>query len=80
MRDYPGHVETRHQLLQHKSNVKGHWLGLAVSHHLNGNHTLAVQILKAFQDTQEEVSENEQYEQSEVLMYKAMVVKEGGEL
>ena len=80
MRDFPGFVDTRHQLLQLKASVKGHWLGLAVAHHLNGNHTLAVQILKSFQDTQEEVPDNEQYEQSEVLMYKAMVLREGGAL
>ncbi len=80
MRDIPGFVDTRQQLLQLKSNVKGHWLGFAIAHHLNGNHALAVQILDSFQDTQEEVPDNEQYEQSEMVMYKAMILQEGGEL
>lgn len=80
MRDIPGFVDTRQQLLQLKSNVKGHWLGFAIAHHLNGNHALAVQILDSFQETQEEVPDNEQYEQSEMVMYKAMILREGGEL
>ncbi|KAL3138957.1 hypothetical protein ABBQ32_005768 [Trebouxia sp. C0010 RCD-2024] len=80
MRDIPGYVETRQQLLQLKSNAKGHWLGFAVAHHLNGNHALAVQILEAFEQTQEGVPDNEQYEQSEMVMYKAMILREGGEL
>lgn len=80
MRDIPGYVETRQQLLQLKSNAKGHWLGFAIAHHLNGNHALAVQILEAFEQTQEGVPDNEQYEQSEMVMYKAMILREGGEL
>ncbi len=80
MRDIPGYVDTRQQLLQLKSNVKGHWLGFAIAHHLNGNHALAVQILDSFEETQEEVPDNEQYEQSEMVMYKAMILKEGGQL
>ena len=80
MRDIPGYVDTRQQLLQLKSNVKGHWLGFAIAHHLNGNHALAVQILEAFEQTQEGVPDNEQYEQSEMVMYKAMILREGGEL
>lgn len=80
MRDIPGFVDTRQQLLQLKSNVKGHWLGFAIAHHLNGNHTLAVQILEAFEQTQEGVPDNEQYEQSEMVMYKAMILREGGQL
>ena len=80
MRNIPGFVDTRQQLLQLKPSVKGHWLGFAVAHHLNGNHALAVQILDSFQQTQEEVPDNEQYEQSEIVMYKAMILKEGGKL
>lgn len=79
-RDIPGFVDTRQQILQLKSNVKGNWLGFAIAHHLNGNHALAVQILDSFQQTQEEVPDSEQYEQSEMVMYKAMILKEGGEL
>ena len=78
MRDIPGFVETRHQLLQLKSNAKGNWIGFAVAHHLNGNHALAVQILDSFQNTQGENPEGEDYELSEMVMYKAMILREGG--
>ena len=57
-------MDTRQQLLQLKSNQKGHWLAFAIAHHLNGNHTLALQILEAFEQTQERVHDDEQYEQS----------------
>ena len=78
MRDIPGFVDTRQQLLQLKPNTNAQWLGFAIAHHLNGNHALAVQILDSFQDTQEDTADNEQYELSEMLMYQAMVLREGG--
>lgn len=79
MRDIPGFVDTRHQLLQLKPAARGHWLGFAIAHHLSGNHALAVKILDSYHDTQDsDPAENEQYEQSELLMYKAMVLREGG--
>ena len=36
-----------------------------------------LQVLDSYEDTMEEVPANEQYEMSEMLLYKAMVLEEG---
>ena len=44
LRDIPGFVETRHQLLILKPNNRNHWITFAVAHHLDKNYELAVQV------------------------------------
>ncbi len=44
LRDIPGFVETRHQLLILKPANRNHWICFAVAHHLNKNHELAVNV------------------------------------
>lgn len=78
MRDIPGFVETRYKLLQLKPNNRNHWISFAVGHHLEGNHELAAQIMTAYESTQEEIPSSEAYEHSELLLYKAQVLQEGG--
>ena len=38
-----------------------------------------LQILSGFESTQEEVPKGEEYEHSEMLLYKAMILEEGGQ-
>ncbi|GFR42329.1 hypothetical protein Agub_g3236, partial [Astrephomene gubernaculifera] len=78
MRDLQGFVDTRHQLLTLKPSNRSHWITFAVAHHINGNHELAVQVLEQFERTIEEVPAGEAYEHSEMLMYAATVLAEGG--
>ncbi|GBF95135.1 N-alpha-acetyltransferase auxiliary subunit [Raphidocelis subcapitata] len=79
MRDIPGFVETRHKLLTQKPSNRANWIAFAVGHHLEGNHDLAVQILTAYESTLEEIPASEAYEHSELLLYKAAVLREGGQ-
>lgn len=79
MRDMPGFIETRQTLLQLKAANRNNWISFAIAHHLNGDHDLAVQILDGFASTQEEVARGEEYEHSELLLYKAQVLEEGGQ-
>jgi N-alpha-acetyltransferase 15/16, NatA auxiliary subunit len=51
MRDIPGFVETRHRMLQLRPSNRNNWIALAVAHHLDGNHELAVQILAQYEST-----------------------------
>jgi len=44
MRDIPGFVDTRYQLLQLKPNNRNHWISFAVGHHLDNNYEVAVQV------------------------------------
>mmetsp|Transcript_486 Transcript_486/g.1020 ORF Transcript_486/g.1020 Transcript_486/m.1020 type:complete len:894 (-) Transcript_486:3118-5799(-) len=77
-RDLPGYVETRHQLLGLKASNRLHWVSLAVAHHINKSYDVAVQVLESYEKTLDEVPASEAYEHSEMLMYKAQVLSEGG--
>jgi hypothetical protein len=46
LRDLPGFVEARHQLLLLRPQARANWINFAVAHHLNGNHELAAQVRK----------------------------------
>lgn len=78
LRDIPGFVETRHQLLILKPANRANWISFAVAHHLDKNYELAVQVLDAYEGTQQEEPASEAYERSELLLYKASVLAEGG--
>ncbi|EFJ53230.1 hypothetical protein VOLCADRAFT_55571 [Volvox carteri f. nagariensis] len=78
MRDLQGFVDTRHQLLTLKPSNRSHWITFAVAHHMNGNHELAVQVLDQFERTLDEVPASEAYEHSEMLLYAATVLADGG--
>ncbi|KAL4856126.1 N-terminal acetyltransferase A complex auxiliary subunit [Chlorella vulgaris] len=81
MRDLPGFLETRQTLLELKSNNKQNWISFAVAHHLNGHHEVAAKVLESFTATVDEEgrgSDSEAYEHSEMALYKALVLEEGG--
>lgn len=82
MRDRPGFVETRRQLLTLKPSHRNNWIAFALAQHCNGNASMAVQILQAYEGTLEDdyPPDSERYEHSEMLLYKAMVLEESGNL
>ncbi|CAM6079648.1 unnamed protein product [Sphagnum tenellum] len=81
MRDLAGFVETRRQLLTLKPSHRNNWIGFAVAHHMNADPSMAVKILEAYEGTLEEDSppDNERYEHSEMLLYKATLLEESGD-
>jgi tetratricopeptide (TPR) repeat protein len=81
MRDLTGFVETRRQLLTLKPSHRNNWIGFAVAHHMNADPSMAVKILEAYEGTLEEDSppDNERYEHSEMLLYKATLLEEAGD-
>ncbi|GFH18774.1 TPR_REGION domain-containing protein, partial [Haematococcus lacustris] len=80
IRDLEGFVATRNTLLVLKPNHKNHWIAFALAHHANKNYSVAVEVLQAYEATLTEVAPSEAYEHSELLLYKAMVLDEGGRL
>eukprot|EP00887_Chlorella_sp_A99_P007802 scaffold20.g7802.t1 len=81
MRDLPGFLDTRQTLLELKSSNKQNWVAFALAHHLCGHHEVAVKVLESLQATlpdDEAATPGEAYEHSELLMYKARVLEEGG--
>ena len=78
MRDYPGFVSTRMNLLSLKSAARVNWITLAIAHHLNSDHETAIQVLNTFAGIQKEVPHGEEYEHSEMMMYQAQILEEAG--
>ncbi|KAJ1550622.1 N-alpha-acetyltransferase 16, NatA auxiliary subunit, partial [Nowakowskiella sp. JEL0078] len=81
MRNYDGFVETRQRLLNLKPNHRPFWIGLAVAFHLQGQYESAEKVLSAYETTlaEEEQSPTSKFEQSEMLMYKNIVIEERGD-
>ncbi len=50
MRDIPGFVDTRYQLLQLKASNRNHWISFAVAHHLDNNFEVAIQVSRDAKD------------------------------
>ena len=80
-RDVSGYTETRRQLLAAKPGQKQNWLAFAVAEHLRGEPSLALDVLDkmgdSFQGNEEPMG---RYEESELLLYKAYLSAEGGDV
>mmetsp|Transcript_26195 Transcript_26195/g.43350 ORF Transcript_26195/g.43350 Transcript_26195/m.43350 type:complete len:859 (+) Transcript_26195:51-2627(+) len=77
MRDLPGFLQTRQTLLTIKPTNRMHWFTFAVSQHLMKRYSQAISVVDAYEKTLEGAPENE-YEHSEMLLYKNMLHEEGG--
>ena len=79
MRDLDGFVQTRQQLLALKPTNRNNWFSFALSQQMRQRYKAAVGIVDAYEKTLEGAPEND-YEHSEMLLYKNMLYEEGGEL
>jgi peptide alpha-N-acetyltransferase len=78
MRDLSGFLDSRQKLLELKPNNRQSWVGLALAHHLQGNHQVAATVIEQYEATVDDVSTpTEAYEHSEILLYKAKILEEG---
>ena len=77
MRDLSGFVATRQHLLTLKPTNRNNWFTFAVSQHLQGQLEGAIGIVEAYEKTLEGAPESE-YEHSEMLLYKNMMMEEAG--
>lgn len=80
MRDLNGFLDTRHRLLQLRPGNRNNWIAFAIGHFLNKNYGVAVQVLTAYEGTLEEVSKEEAYEHSEILLFKATILEDSGKV
>lgn len=80
IRDFKGLKDSRQQYLEHQPGYRANWTGLAVAHHLNGNHAGAVSTLAKIEDIiKEHLQESDRYEQSECVLYKNQILAENGQ-
>ena len=78
MRDLSGFVQTRNHLLTLKPTNRNNWLTFAVSQHLMGRLAKAIDIVEAYEKTLEGTTPENEYEHSEMLLYKNMMMQEDG--
>ena len=75
---YSTHQETRYQLFVLRPTQRVSWIGYALSQHLAKDHDMALSILETFRETL--TKDSADYEQSELMLYQAMVIRESGRL
>jgi len=81
MRDLEGFVQTRRHLLQLKATNRNNWFTFAVATHLTGRVDGALGIVEAYEGTLDPKSSPENdYEHSEMLLYKNLLLEESGKL
>jgi len=81
MRDLTGFNGTRNSILNLKANQKFHWIAFAMSYHLLGQYTEAINVIDTFhtQDVPAEGNAREAgFSKSELVMYKTMIMRERG--
>jgi peptide alpha-N-acetyltransferase len=83
-RDLPGLLESRQALLEAAPKVRANWVSYALAHHLCGNHAVAAAALGGLGGGAgggpgaPPANAAEAYEASEIVLYRAAVLEEGG--
>jgi tetratricopeptide (TPR) repeat protein len=77
LREWDGYMQTRHRLVDLKPNIKANWMAFALGAHLKGDYALAVRILDTYE--QHFMEGDDEFDASEVIMYKNMVLEEMGD-
>ncbi|KAK9493678.1 NMDA receptor-regulated protein 1-domain-containing protein [Lipomyces doorenjongii] len=79
MRNWEGLITSRKSILSQRPNVRQHWTGLALGYQMVKNYELAENILSKYEETLKELPK-EDYEHSELLLYKNMIIYESGDV
>ncbi|KAL8414295.1 hypothetical protein RB594_005503 [Gaeumannomyces avenae] len=79
MRDYPGYIQTRLQMLQARPQQRQNWTALALAHQLAGNLSEAESTLTTYEESLKVPPARADFEHSEAVMYKNTVIAETGD-
>jgi peptide alpha-N-acetyltransferase len=79
MRDYPGFVQSRNQMMQAKPTFRQNWTALAIALHLNGELEKAEQVLQRFEETLKQPPSKTDMEHAEAVLYKNSIIAEQGD-
>lgn len=79
MRDYPGFVQSRNQMLQSKPALRQNWTALAVALHLNGDLDKAEDVLQKYEETLKQPPAKNDMEHAEALLYRNTIIAETGD-
>mmetsp|Transcript_1029 Transcript_1029/g.2114 ORF Transcript_1029/g.2114 Transcript_1029/m.2114 type:complete len:485 (-) Transcript_1029:4949-6403(-) len=81
-RDLEGYSATCRELLMKQSNLRKHWVGFSISHLLRGSSNMAIAIIDQWIATIDKSNSatKSRYEDSELLMYKALLLEKSGKI
>lgn len=81
MRKYKPLITARTNVFNSFTGYRASWTALAIAHYLNKNYELALKTLSGFEDLAKgKLSENESYENSELILFKNKVIFESGDI
>ncbi|KAK9467758.1 NMDA receptor-regulated protein 1-domain-containing protein [Lipomyces arxii] len=82
MRHWDGLVTSRKAILANRPNIRQNWTALAMAYHMVKRYDLAENILTKYEDTVKDlpVSKDDAVENSELLMYKNVIIYESGNI
>ncbi|KAI8854203.1 n-alpha-acetyltransferase 15, NatA auxiliary subunit-like protein [Chytridium lagenaria] len=81
LRNYDGFVEANLGLIKLRPNLKSFWLSVAVAFYLTKSYQFALETLKHYHDSFQTIVEpNSAYENSEVYLFKNLILEEMGSL
>ncbi|KAK9474672.1 NMDA receptor-regulated protein 1-domain-containing protein [Dipodascopsis tothii] len=81
-RQYEALIASRKSLLQQRPGLRSNWTSLAIAYYMVGNYAQAEAILTKFEETlpDEPPKEDAELENSELLLYKNLVIYEAGDV
>ncbi len=80
MRDYPGYVQSRFQMLKARPQLRQNWTALAIAYHLEGNLQEAENILTTYEKSVTSPPAKTDLENSEAVLYKNTIIAESGDV
>ncbi|ORX89186.1 n-alpha-acetyltransferase 15, NatA auxiliary subunit-like protein [Basidiobolus meristosporus CBS 931.73] len=80
MRNYEGFCDASHQLLELRPQNRAFWVSLAIAYHLMKNYDAAINVLTSYEETLKEKPKGPDFENSELAMYKNMIIEESGDI
>lgn len=81
VRDFQGYTQTRMAMLKARPQIRQHWTGVAIGHHLEGNLEQAENVLTAYEKSlSSQTALRTDIENSEALLYKNSIIAEQGDI
>ncbi|KAJ2902689.1 hypothetical protein MKZ38_000274 [Zalerion maritima] len=79
MRDCAGYLQSRHQMLQARPQMRQMWTGLAIAYHLAGQLSEAENVLTSYEGTLKHSPPKTDIEHADAIMYKNDLISEQGD-
>uniref|UniRef100_A0A915BNH6 Acetyltransferase n=2 Tax=Parascaris univalens TaxID=6257 RepID=A0A915BNH6_PARUN len=80
MRDLDGYRDSRYRLLMLRPQQRFAWIGYATAYHLLKDYDMALKIVNEFCNNNKMQSSEYDFEQSELILYQNMILRESGQL